>query len=526
MVKFIYGSSAAYAALESKEADALYFLQDTKQIYKGAVLVVDSNIRFVTVQPNAANTETGYLYVWTSTDDTGKVTVTTWVKSGENVIQVGGGEATAVADGILKVSNFKTDAIATEISADTASADKIPTEAAVANFVKTTVESVKTQLDGRIDEAIVNVEVGPSATTGKFNLNFYKSATPTSNPISVELDKEQYLLDAKVETRTIEEVETQCLILTVQILDETGATTSREVVIPLSDLVQVDASTVKTTKEITLTTTWGLLTPGTKIPVNDLQSILISALSQDINPTVTAPAISSVSLSNAGAKEVGTKFTPSYTVNYTDGTYNLLVDGTTKKTNANCAATAYNVTDTNSNTASTRTGSFDEFTVTESTNYSVSATVSYSQGEMPKTYLGNDYPSIQIAAGTTPSKTSTPAVKGYRAFFWGYKTKDQVIADPTTITSDQVRALGNTGSGFPATLTTTGMQQIFFACPANKYNNVTVTNSTNGAPQTVKKQANVQVQGANGYTAAAYDVFYVSNAGDEGGTTKYNLSFE
>lgn len=519
MIKFVYGLSTAYAALSPKDENALYFLTDTKQIYKGSTLVSDCNIRFVETEPTAATAEEGMLYVCVKE---GKSTL--WVKSGETIIQAGGGEATAVANGILKVSNFNTDAIATEISADAASATKIPTEAAVANFVKTTVESVKTQLDGRIDDAIVNVEVGPSATTGKFNLNFYKSATPTSNPISVELDKEQYLLDAKVETRTIEEVETQCLILTVQVLDETGAATSREVVIPLSDLVQVDASTVKTTKEITLTTTWGLLTPGTKIPVNDIQSILISALSKDINPTVTAPAISSVSLSNAGAKEVGTAFTPSYTVNYTDGTYNLLVDGTTNKTNANCTATEYNVTDTDGNTASTRTGSFNEFTVTESTNYHVSATVSYSQGEMPKTYLGSDYPSIQIAAGTTPSKTSAN-VTGYRAFFWGYKTAAQVIADPTVIDTTQVRALGNAGRAFPATLTTTGMQQIFFACPANTYNTCTVINSTNGAPQTVKKQAGIQVQGANGYAAAAYDVFYVSNAGAEGGTTKYNLTF-
>lgn len=518
MVKFVYGTKAKYEALIAKDPDTLYFLLDTKQIYKSTDLVSDCNVRFVETEPLAATSETGMLYVCIKE---GKGTL--WVKSGSTMIQVGGGEATQVAEKVLTITNFTDDTVATEISADAASATKIPTEAAVANFVKTTVESVKTQLDGRIDDAIINVEVGPSATTGKFNLNFYKSATPTSNPISVELDKEQYLLDAKVETRTIEEVETQCLILTVQVLDEQGQSTSREVVIPLSDLVQVDASTVKTTKEITLTTTWGLLTPGTKIPVKDLQSILVSALSQDINPTAKAPS-ATVTLAGAGAKEVGTKVTPSYTVNYTDGSYHLMVDGKDQKTNAGCTATAYAVSDSDGNTATTATGSFNEFTVTESTNYKVTAAVSYSQGNVPKTYLDEAYPSVQIAAGTTPAASSSN-ITGYRAYFWGYKTSAAVTLPLGEDGTAVVRALGNTGRAFPTTLTTTGMQQMFFACPANTYSKCTVINSTNGAPQTVTKQAGVKVQGANGYTAAEYDVFYVNNAAAEGSTVKYNLTF-
>lgn len=520
MVKFTFGLNSKYQALATKDADTLYFITDTKKIYKGNVVVSECNVAFTTIAPTVDNTEAGVLYVYTSADNKTSL----WINSGSAVVQVGGGEATELADGIITISKFSSDTIATTVNTDKdqASDSKLVTEKAVSTII----DSVKSQLQGEIDTAFVNVTVGPSSTEGKFCLNFYKSATPDTDPVSVELDKEQYLLDAKVETRQEGDpaVDTQYLILTVQVLDGAGGTTSREVAIKIADLVQVDASTVKTTKEITLTTSWGLLTPGTKIPVSDLQSILISALSKDVNPTATAPSISSVNLTGAGAKEVGTKFTPSYTVNYVDGTYNLLVDGTTKKTNANCAATEYNVTDTDGNTATTRTGSFNEFTVTESTNYAVSATVSYGQGDMPKTYLGNDHESVRIAAGTTPSKTSS-SVTGYRAFFYGYKGASGVIADPTTITSAQVRDLGNNGRSFPATLTTNQMQQIFFACPAGTYSTCTVVNSTNGAPQTVKKVTGIMVEGANGYTAASYDVFYVSNAGPEGGSTKFNLTF-
>lgn len=520
MIKFTFGLNSKYQALATKDADTLYFITDTKKIYKGDTVVAECNVAFTSIAPTVDNTEAGVLYVYTSADSKTSL----WINSGSSVVQVGGGEATELADGIITISKFSPDTIATTISTDVeqASDAKLVTEKAVATII----DSVKAQLQGEIDTAFVNVSVGPSPTEGKFCLNFYKSATPDTNPVSVELDKEQYLLDAKVETRQEGDpaVDVQYLVLTVQVLDGKGGTTSREVAIKIADLVQVDASTVKTTKEITLTTSWGLLTPGTKIPVSDIQSILVSALSKDVNPTATAPYISSVSLTGAGAKEVGTEFTPSYTVNYTDGSYKLVVDGKTTSTDANCTATGYSVSDTNGGSATTATGSFTKFTVTESTNYSVSATVSYGQGDMPKTYLGNDYDAVRIAAGTTPSKKST-AVTGYRAFFYGYKGASEVIADPTAITSAQVRGLGNNGRSFPATLTTNQMQQIFFACPAGTYSTCTVINSTNGAPQTVKKVTGIMVEGANGYTAASYDVFYVSNAGPEGGSTKFNLTF-
>ena len=65
---------------------------------------------------------------------------------------------------------------------------------------------------------------------------------------------------------------------------------------------------------------------------------------------------------------------------------------------------------------------------------------------------------------------------------------------------------------------------MFFAAPKGTYTNVTVVNSTNGAPQTVKKVTDVMVEGLNGYQPAAYDVFYVSNAGAESGETIFDVT--
>ena len=67
------------------------------------------------------------------------------------------------------------------------------------------------------------------------------------------------------------------------------------------------------------------------------------------------------------------------------------------------------------------------------------------------------------------------------------------------------------------------MQQMFFAAPTGVVSSVGVANSVNGAPQTVAKTT-VQVGGANGYTAATYDLFYVANATAEGGASTFTIT--
>ena len=68
------------------------------------------------------------------------------------------------------------------------------------------------------------------------------------------------------------------------------------------------------------------------------------------------------------------------------------------------------------------------------------------------------------------------------------------------------------------------MQQMFFAAPKGKYTSVAVANNTNGAPQTVTKITDVSVEGANGFTATAYDVWYIDNAGAESGETTFKVT--
>lgn len=87
MVQFVYGLSKAFSGLTTKDANTLYFLTDTKQIYKGDALVSDSFVRFTSEEPLPETTEEGYLYVYTN-QITSEVTL--WIKSGSTLLKVGG----------------------------------------------------------------------------------------------------------------------------------------------------------------------------------------------------------------------------------------------------------------------------------------------------------------------------------------------------------------------------------------------------------------------------------------------------
>ena len=299
---------------------------------------------------------------------------------------------------------------------------------------------------------------------------------------------------------------------------------------------ELNASDIETTAEITVTTAVGNYAKGSKIAKDtDLQTLILNMLSADSNPTTTWPSITSVSLTGAGKKEVGSTFTPSYTINTDVGKY--VANGKTQASGV--TFTAYECVEvgrpdgaTNS-TLTTKTGNFNSFTVTDSTSYYVKGSADHSAGDMPKTYLGKDYASGKITAKELGPVDSSK-VTGFRSYFWGYKQAGSLL-DVNALTSANIRALGNPDSNgtnqniastsVPSTITTNKMQQMFFAFPKGVKSSVSVANSTNGAPQTVTKlSTTVKVNGANGYEAVDYDVFYISNAAAESGSTTFKIT--
>lgn len=288
-----------------------------------------------------------------------------------------------------------------------------------------------------------------------------------------------------------------------------------------------DAENVFLTKDITLAgeyTRVGNLTKSSNTSTStfstkgkSIAAALTEMLSKRLQPKITSNPGVTITLNEAGAKEVGTKVVPTYTASLSAGSYTYgPATGITAKT--------WEITDTNGGEASTSSGSFSEITVAEDTNYTISAKATYDAGTVAVDNLKDpSNPTIQIAGGSKSNTSS--AITGYRAWFYGYKNADGVIANPEALTSAQVRALTASNGSIPASITTDKMQQMFFCIPKGKKTSIAVANSTNGAPQTVTKATNaVKVEGAGGYTAADYDVWYVSNASAESGSTTFTIT--
>lgn len=511
---FIYTTQAKYDAKVSDGSiltGGIYFISDTHRIYRGAELMSSANVLTLSTAPTIEEAIENVLYLVGSGTN-----YEIYSKVGSSVIKVGG-----VPEN-LDLSVFAEGVIAETIDDNnSASKTSIPTVGAVAGYV-TGIQSAIYQEIKEYDSAIKDVTVKETSETdsSKFSLVFEKVDGTTK---TIDLQKEAFAESAVL--RNDEANGKKYLDITVVNGDVIS--------VDLTELIDIaDASTVKTTNKITLTTDWGNLKAGDEIDAStSIQDLLIDALSKDIYPTATNPKITSISLTGAGTVEVGTEFTPTYTVNLSSpfGSYSVTT-GSQSAVASGCSVSKYNVTDSNGNTATTKTGSFTKFTVDEETNYSVSATVDYTQGNMPMTFLGNEHESVRISAGTTDKVTSS-ALKGERFIFYGTKTTANAIAKGSTLstmTSAQVRSLGKSNkksSGFPTSITLpTDCQEVFFACPTGADTVSAVLNSANQAPfGTVKKLTGISVEGLNSFESTTYDVYYISNAGGTSGSATFTV---
>lgn len=243
-----------------------------------------------------------------------------------------------------------------------------------------------------------------------------------------------------------------------------------------------------------------------------VEQVLSSLMAKETDPDTTQPS-ATLSSDNIGAKEVGTNIAIKYSISTNPGSYTY--GPATGVTFSEYKATF------NGETLTGASGTFTSVQVTDTMNLSISGSVKHSDGVIPKTNLGNAYEKGQIKAATKSLSKGT--LTGYRNWFYGYKAGGATI-DVANLTSANIRALTHENGSFPNTISTNKMQQMFFAIPKGKKTDVSVANNVNGAPCTVTKVTDIMVEGANGYTAIAYDVWYVNNAAPDGGSNTYKIT--
>lgn len=270
--------------------------------------------------------------------------------------------------------------------------------------------------------------------------------------------------------------------------------------------------------DLTVTAPIGVITipesGSTKIEAvgKNLSSVLASILAAPKAPEVTDPSITVKFTNPTKSLEVGSTITPQYETTFDAGSYSYGPE-------TGITVSSWSVKNSNDIVVEAASGSFPEITVSDdmiSKGYSATATANHTAGAMPVNNLGEDAPDSQIAEGSVSATTATK-LTGYRNFFYG------MLATSSTeepLTSAVIRTLtkgGNYNGKKTFSMDASklaGVKRMVIAYPANTtrggLSSVLLPNSLQYnafANGDYKKAADVNVEGANGYTTIPYTVY-------------------
>lgn len=270
-------------------------------------------------------------------------------------------------------------------------------------------------------------------------------------------------------------------------------------------------------EDLTYTVQFGTLAKpsgSAKFPAKgkNVSQVFASLMAQEANPSKTAPAVSFSAQDGFGTFEIGTKKNLTYTAALSAGsyTYGPATGITAQSWSVSCTGVA--------GTKTTATGTFENV-VAESNGKRIVATAQYGDGAIPVTNLGNPYKAGQIKAGSATANSNE--FKGVRYMFWGPMTNASA-----ELNSANIRALAHNKASGTGTLSTfgagAGAKKVVVAVPAGRKITKVLMPSALNADVTalfVKQSSQVQVEGANAYTAAAYDVYVYQPASIDAGET-------
>ena len=228
----------------------------------------------------------------------------------------------------------------------------------------------------------------------------------------------------------------------------------------------------------------------------NVKEVLASILAEEKNPTTTQPAASVKITSGNGTVEIGTHKNISYTASLSAGSYTYGPD---------TGVVAGTITASfDGQTKTGATGTFDNVVADGTKTLTVSIT--HNEGAVPKTNLGNPYAEGKIAAGTK-SATASQTLVGVRHMFYGPMTTDAELNSENIRKLKHSQAKTGTIDTFGAGA---GAVKVVVAVPASMNVTKVLMPSAMNADATanfVKQTGSVQVEGAEGFTAAAYNVW-------------------
>ena len=227
-----------------------------------------------------------------------------------------------------------------------------------------------------------------------------------------------------------------------------------------------------------------------------VEEFMASILAKEANPGTTQPVASVKITSGSGTYEIGTKKNIAYSASLSAGSYTY---GPATGVVAGTVTASFD-----GKTNEGATGTFENVVADGTKRLTVSIT--HNEGAVPKTNLGNAYAAGKIAAGTKTA-TASQTLVGVRHMFYGPMTTD------AELNSENIRKLTHEAAS-KKTISTfgagAGAVKVVVAVPTNMSVTKVLMPSAMNADATasfVKQAGSVQVEGAEGFTAAAYNVW-------------------
>ena len=250
-----------------------------------------------------------------------------------------------------------------------------------------------------------------------------------------------------------------------------------------------------------------------------LKGLLLDAYSEDKNPVITQPSVS-ISSSTARAYEVGTVVTPAYNSSFNVGKYEY------GPTPTGVSVTEWQVTNNvTTETKSTQTGSFAQYTVPDGSNYRITTSATYSDGAIPVTALGAQYEAGQIKGNTKTAQSG--AITGYRNSFYGTLADKSVDVDNAVVRALQQksgRSLAN-GNTFTVNIPV-GAEAVLILYPAilRDVTSIKDVNGLNADITSAFTKSEMSVTGANNYTAINYKMYRLDYAKPNDTANEYTVT--
>lgn len=227
-----------------------------------------------------------------------------------------------------------------------------------------------------------------------------------------------------------------------------------------------------------------------------VEEFMASILAKEANPHTTQPVASVKITGGNGTFEIGTKKNIAYSASLSAGSYTY---GPATGVVAGTVTASFD-----GKTKEGATGTFENVIADGTKELTVSIT--HNEGAVPKTNLGNAYTAGKIAAGTKSAEASQTLV-GVRHMFYGPMTTDAELNSENIRKLTHEAASRETISTFGAGA---GAVKIVVAVPASMSVKKVLMPSAMNADATasfVKQADSIQVEGAEGFTAAAYNVW-------------------